>query len=607
MKIRFNQLDVFKTSVSLLKKNEKIKLIIYCLICFISFSFDILTVFSIFPFVSIILNPDLIYEDKSYNYIWNLLGSPTINIFIIYLSLSITLIIISSSLISLYSQYRLNIFAARCQSRLGNDIVRNFAIMNYEWHLQKNSIKLMNLFSNHLAYWSRGVIKQIPLLIGYISCLIIPLVSVVILSPRYGLFLLFLISFLIFYFLKYIRIKTNRITNLQRIKIDEINIFLTELLQGIKDIKLSNNTNNFLKKFNYLWKDFAYGQAQIENYNLLPANTVLMLSQLSVVILGTALFVSDISQSRLVGIMTVITLLAFKIVPLLNKLGNSLNAISNAHVFSRKLKEIFLEVDPGNNKDKSLNNSFPSFSWNKLSLIDVNYKYPSSKNVSLNNINLEIEKGSHYGFVGFSGAGKSTTVDICNGLLNPTKGNVLVDGVNLEKFGVDRWQSKIGYVPQQPKINDLTIKENIAFGIELADIDEDKVLKCLEIVGLKTFVYNLPQGLLTNLKERGKLFSGGQQQLIAIARALYKDPEIIILDEATNSLDSISQDLIRSAFNKLHRKVTLISISHQFSTLKFVDHIFLFKNGQLVDQGDLKYLYENSILFKKFADSQLNN
>ena len=139
---------------------------------------------------------------------------PTIKIFIIYLSLSITLIIISSSLISLYSQYRLNIFAARCQSRLGNDIVRNFAIMNYEWHLQKNSIKLMNLFSNHLAYWSRGVIKQIPLLIGYISCLIIPLVSVVVLSPRYGLFLLILISFLIFYFLKYIRIKTYRITNL---------------------------------------------------------------------------------------------------------------------------------------------------------------------------------------------------------------------------------------------------------------------------------------------------------------------------------------------------------------------------------------------------------
>ena len=309
------------------------------------------------------MNPDLIYTDDNYNYLWNLLGSPNINLFIIYLSIVITIIILNSSLISLYSQYRLNNFAAKCQSRLGNDIVRNFAIMNYEWHLQKNSIKLMNLFSNHLAYWSRGVIKQIPLLIGYISCLIIPLVSVVILSPRYGLFLLFLISFLIFYFLKYIRIRTNRITNLQRIKIDEINIFLTELLQGIKDIKLSNNKNNFLKKFNYLWKDFALVKP-IENYNLLPANLVLMFSQLAVVTLGCALFVSNIGQNSLVGIMTVITLLAFKVVPLLNKLGNSLNAISNAHVFSSKLKEICAEVDLTNNIDKSLINNYPEFSWN---------------------------------------------------------------------------------------------------------------------------------------------------------------------------------------------------------------------------------------------------
>ena len=152
MKIKIKQLDVFKTSISLLNKKEKIKLILYCLICFVSFSFDILTVFSIFPFISVILNPDLIYTDDNYNYLWNLLGSPNINLFIIYLSIVISIIILSSSLISLYSQYRLNNFAAKCQSRLGNDLVRNFAIMNYEWHIQKNSIKLMNLFSNHLAY-----------------------------------------------------------------------------------------------------------------------------------------------------------------------------------------------------------------------------------------------------------------------------------------------------------------------------------------------------------------------------------------------------------------------------------------------------------------------
>ena len=213
MKIKIKQLDVFKTSISLLTKEEKINLIKYCFICFISFSFDILTVFSIFPFITIILNPNLIYDDMKYKYLWNFLGSPNINFFIIYLSISIVIIILSSSLLSLYSQYRLNNFASKCQGRLGNDLVRNFAIINYEWHIERNSIKLMNLFSNHLAYWSRGVIKQIPLLVGYIACLTIPLISVILLSPIYGLLVLIIISIFIFYFLRYIRIRTNRISN----------------------------------------------------------------------------------------------------------------------------------------------------------------------------------------------------------------------------------------------------------------------------------------------------------------------------------------------------------------------------------------------------------
>lgn len=184
---------------------------------------------------------------------------------------------------------------------------------------------------------------------------------------------------------------------------------------------------------------------------------------------------------------------------------------------------------------------------------------------------------------------------------------MLLDGKNLSEFGIKKWQSRIGYVPQEPKINDLTIKENVAFGIEPSKIDEKKVFKCLEIVGLKEFVMKLPKGLSSSIGERGKLLSGGQLQLISIARALYKDPEIIILDEATTSLDSIGQNFIRQVFKNLKGKVTVLTIAHQFSNIKYVDHIFLFDNGELVDQGDLDYLYKNSFLFKKFTDFQLEN
>ncbi len=601
------KLDVFKTSLSLLNKKEKNVLLQYSIICFISFALDILTVFTIFPFINILLDPNLIYKNNKYNDIWVLFNSPNINLFISFLSISIILIVLLSGFFNLYTQYRLNNFVAKCQSRLGNDLIKSFTIIDYEWHIEKNSVKLMNLFSNHLAYWSRGVIKQIPLLVGYLSSLAIPLISVMVLSPKYGLLIITAISIGIFKFLKFIRKRTNLLTNSQRKKIDEINIFLVEMLEGIKDIKLSNNKINFLNKFKNIWDEFTLGQAKIENLNLLPVSSILTFSQLCVVILGTILFISNMSQSLLIGIMAIITLLAFKIVPLLNKLGNSLNNITNAHIYAKTLKRIYGEVRiKSENKEKLASKEY-NFSWDQLSLVNVSYSYPNSKNLSIEKINLSIKNGIHYGFVGFSGAGKSTIIDICNGLLTPFEGEVLIDGINLQDFGVNKWQSKISYVPQNPKINDLSIKENVAFGIVPSEINENKVCSCLDIVGLRSFVENLPYKLDTQLKERGKVFSGGQLQLVAIARALYEEPDILILDEATNSLDSITQDAIRKTFNKLHGKVTLLSISHQFSTLKFVDHIFLLENGKLVSQGKFNYLYENSVLFKKFADSQIEN
>ena len=149
--------------------------------------------------------------------------------------------------------------------------------------------------------------------------------------------------------------------------------------------------------------------------------------------------------------------------------------------------------------------------------------------------------------------------------------------------------------------------ENIAYGSNSLEINEEKIYSCLEIVGMKNFVKNLPNGLLTNLGEGGRLFSGGQQQLFAIARALYKNPEIIILDEATSSLDAITQNLIKLALKKLHGKVTILSISHQFSNIKYVDHIFLYEKGRLINQGNSEYLYLNSELFKKLLDYQSDN
>ena len=603
MKFKVQKLDVFFSSINLLNKNEKINLLTLSLLSFISSTLEIFSVLSIYPFINIVLDKEIIFSNSKYKYLWNLLASPSVERFIVYLFIILFIIIISSSLFTFYTQYLLNKFAANIQKRLGKDLIKYLMYTNYEWHIQENSIKLMNLFTTHLSYWSRGTIKQIPLLIGYLSAMIIPLFTLISLSPKYGVLFLLFISSLIFYFLRFIRSKTNRLSNIIRLKIDELNILLVEIIQGIKDVKLSNNEANFINKFDDVYKNYLISRSSIDIFNLVPVTTILMISQLAIIALGTILFLSNIESSSLISIMAIIVLLAFKIVPLLNRFGNSLNNISNAYVFVKLLNKLYFQLKKLN-YSINVKETITNFSWKKLSLKKIYYYYPLCENASLKNISLEIHKGNHYGFVGFSGAGKSTTVDICNGLLTPSKGQILLDGVDLKKFGYRKWQSKIGYVPQDPKINDLSIRENIAFGLNLLKIDNSKVLSCLEMVGLGDFIGNLPKGIFTVLGERGKLLSGGQKQLIAIARALYKDPDVIILDEATSSLDALNQDLIRQVFRRLKKRITILSIAHQFSNIKYVDHIFLFEDGQLVDQGNIDYLYKNSLLFKKFTDSQ---
>tara|TARA_Y100001978_G_C23638435_1_gene407074 strand:- start:269 stop:1237 length:969 start_codon:yes stop_codon:yes gene_type:complete len=320
------------------------------------------------------------------------------------------------------------------------------------------------------------------------------------------------------------------------------------------------------------------------------------------VTLGTILFILKISPSNLVGIMSIVALIAFKIIPALNKLGNSLNRISESFIFSEVLNNLNYELGSQLIQDNDVVRD-NNFIWDNIKLKNVYFKYPGMDEYAIKKINIKIKRGYQYGFVGFSGSGKSTTIDILNGLLKPTKGQVYIDKTFLSDFGIRQWQYKIGYVPQQPKISDQSIKENIAFGLDISQIDEMKIKNCIDLVGLSDFIGSLPKGSSTLIGDRGKLLSGGQQQLIAIARALYKNPEILILDEATSSLDSISEKLVRDTLKRLRGKVTLLTIAHHFSNIRDSDHIFLFKKGELISQGTFSFLEKNSELFKKFINN----
>ena len=236
------------------------------------------------------------------------------------------------------------------------------------------------------------------------------------------------------------------------------------------------------------------------------------------------------------------------------------------------------------NNSQSKNLNIPLKFQKEINLRNLCFSYPIRKEFSLSEISMTIKKGNFIGIIGETGSGKSTLINLFTGLLRPSEGKIEVDELNIFS-NLPEWHKKIGYVPQSIYLTDDTVRKNIAFGLRENDIDDDLIKQAIEKASLSEFLKNLPNGLDTIVGEKGIRISGGQQQRIGIARALYRDPEILILDEATSSLDNLTEKKIMDSIHFLKRKKTLIVVTHRLSTVNKCDKIFFINKGKITKQG----------------------
>ncbi len=236
----------------------------------------------------------------------------------------------------------------------------------------------------------------------------------------------------------------------------------------------------------------------------------------------------------------------------------------------------------------------------QIALEGVSFRYPYAKEPSLQDVNLQIPRGAAVGFVGSTGGGKTTLIDILIGLLSPAEGRLKVDGVEVTGENVRNWQRNLGYVPQQIFLSDDTIWRNVAFGLE--SIDKVQVQRVCQIAGIHDFIaQELPQGYDTVIGERGVRLSGGQRQRLGIARALYHDPEVLVLDEATNALDGITEKAVLEAMQSIAKFKTLIVVAHRLTTVQNCDTIYFIEKGRISAEGTYGSLLQTNAQFRAMA------
>lgn len=562
----------------ILNKNQKKTGINLLLIMVVGMLFEILLLNNLFTLLNY-LSTASNELSTTINFFIQILEIKNIPVFILILFIIIFLI---KTLVYIIIKWKEGKFLFNLLAEISKKLLHGYVSLPLIFHQKNNSSKILKNITIEIDQFS-FIINAITTLT--LETLILFGISayLIILDPIVSTSCI--LSFIVFgYFFDLFNKKKIKIMGKDRLfHQDERIKSILECLKGLREIKTSGKENSFLKNFefhNNSIKDITISQMLRINLSK-PAFEIFLLLMLCFFLFY---FISNnLLDEKIIPIFGVYLAAAYRLVPSISKIVQSLQNIQFNFACAENLHN---EIQKFNDHEikKSENNKFLKNNFNEIiEFKDVNFSYQSNQdkqNNILKDINFKIRKGEIVGISGESGSGKSTLMDLMLGLLTPTSGEILVDKTNINKF-INNWYQLLGCVPQEVFVLDDTLKKNIAFGVPEKEISDKQILKCLTMSNLNDFAESLEKKINTKIGEGGAKISGGQKQRIGIARAFYNDPEILIFDESTNSLDIETENKILSEIYKFKKNKTIFIISHNENILKDCDYILNLQNKSL--------------------------
>lgn len=574
---------MLKKLASVFSTSKKIEIIFLFVIVTVGSVLELMGVAIFTPYINLIMDTQAIQKAWYLKAIYEFFHFSDAKQFLLFLTVTIIAVYVLKNAYLIWEKNLYYKFSYTTQRELSTRLLRSYMEEPYTFHVNRNIADLQRSLQDDTGYFMQVIMYGFQLVAEILVCIMLGIYLFMV-SHSITVVVLGLLVICVGFFTMIAKKNSQKLgKECQQYKA-KIYQWQNQALGGIKEIKILERENYFSDEYGYYYKKYADDMTKIRLISVIPKHIVeaVSIGGLLVAIIIKMLWGQKDFQ-EFIPQLTVFAVAAFRLLPSVGRINeyvtNILYAIPSVDLIYKDLSDVG-QIQ----QEKEIQEvSDWSFQHN-ICLKNIVYSYPDSEEKVLNEANCEIPKGAAVAFIGNSGAGKTTTVDIILGLLKPQYGKVMADDLDIIKH-LGTWHREIGYIPQVIYLSDDTIRNNIAFGIDANAIDDMKVMNALKKAQLDEYVENLPDGLDTFVGDRGVRLSGGQRQRIGIARALYHDPAILILDEATSALDNETEAAVMESVDHLHGEKTLIIIAHRLSTIRNVDTIYEVRDGKIIEKS----------------------